>query len=110
VLRDGKLAAVLFVTRTGELPSRDWLIGQLHQPQGPAVLAGRAPGRQPDQGAVVCVCFEVGAKTIVGAIAEQRLTSVAAVGQALGAGTNCGSCRPAIARLLEQTREPVHAA
>ncbi|MDP9424062.1 MAG: molybdopterin-dependent oxidoreductase [Pseudomonadota bacterium] len=110
VLRDGKLAAVMFVTHTGELPSRDWLIGQLDQSQGPAILAGRAPGAQPDKGALVCVCFDIGAKTIMGAIADRRLTSVAAVGQALRAGTNCGSCRPAIARLLEQMREPVHAA
>jgi assimilatory nitrate reductase catalytic subunit len=102
VLQDGKLAAVLFVTRTGELPSRDWLIGQLEQMQGPAVLAGRAPGAQPDKGAIVCVCFDVGTKTILSAIAKQHLTTVAEVGAALGAGTNCGSCRPAIANLLKE--------
>ena len=28
------------------------------------------------------------------------LADVAAIGGALGAGTNCGSCRPALARLL----------
>jgi assimilatory nitrate reductase catalytic subunit len=49
-------------------------------------------------------------KTILRAVSEQRLTSVAEVGAALNAGTNCGSCRPAIARLLEQAREPLHAA
>ena len=54
---------------------------------------------------MVCVCFDVGAKTIIGAIADQRLTSVAAVGQALRAGTNCGSCRPALARLIAETLE-----
>jgi assimilatory nitrate reductase catalytic subunit len=65
---------------------------------------------QPEKGAIVCVCFDVGMKTIVRAVAEQRLTSVAEVGAALSAGTNCGSCRPAIARLLEQAKEPLHAA
>jgi assimilatory nitrate reductase catalytic subunit len=109
-LQNGRLAAVLFLTRTGTLPSRDWLISQLEQPQGPAVLAGRAPGAQPDKGAIVCACFDIGAKTIIGAISDQRLTSVAEIGVALRAGTNCGSCRPAIARLLEKTREPLHAA
>ena len=110
VLRDGRLSAALFVTRSGELPSRDWLISQLEQPQGPAVLAGRGPGNQPDKGAIVCVCFDVGTKTILGAIADGRLTTVAEVGTALRAGTNCGSCRPAIARLLEQATEPRNAA
>ena len=110
VLQDGKLAAALFVTRTGTLPSRDWLVSQLGEPQGTAVLAGRAAVPQPDKGAIVCVCFDVGMKTILRAVSEQSLTSVAEVGAALNAGTNCGSCRPAIARLLEQAKAPLHAA
>jgi assimilatory nitrate reductase catalytic subunit len=110
VLRDGKVAGLLFVARSGALPSRDWLIGQVGKPQGPAVLAGRAPGNVPDRGPIVCVCFDVGMRTIVDAIAEQGLMDVAQVGKALRAGTNCGSCRPEIARLLEATRTPLHAA
>ena len=105
MLCQGKLAAALFVTRTGELPSRDWLIAQLGVAQGPAVLAGRAPGAQVDRGAIVCVCFDLGMKTIVSAIATQGLVDVAAIGAALGAGTNCGSCRPALARLLAEAKE-----
>jgi assimilatory nitrate reductase catalytic subunit len=101
---------LLFVTATGELPNRDWLITQLGEPQGPAVLAGRAPGVQPDCGPIVCVCFDVGATTILQAIAGHQLTSVPEVGAALRAGTNCGSCRPAIARLLNEVQESLHAA
>jgi len=109
VLREGRLAAVLFVTRAGELPSRDWLITQLNQPQGPQVLAGRAPGRRTDQGPVVCACFDVGLHTITAAIRDRRLADVAAIGAALGAGTNCGSCRPALARILTDVpKETVH--
>jgi assimilatory nitrate reductase catalytic subunit len=113
VIRDGRLAAVLFLTRSGELPSRDWLIAQLAAPQvAPTLLAGRAPGAVPDRGAIVCSCFDVGLKTIVAAIAERQLADVAAIGQALGAGTNCGSCRPALARILADaafSREKIHA-
>ncbi|UYY77210.1 nitrate reductase [Sphingomonas sp. R1] len=109
VLRDGRLAAVLFVTRAGELPGRDWLIAQLDTPQGPPVLAGRAPGRSSDRGPVVCACFDVGLHTILATIREQRLADVAAIGAALGAGTNCGSCRPALARILADTpKETAH--
>jgi assimilatory nitrate reductase catalytic subunit len=49
-------------------------------------------------------------KTILHAIADQNLTTVEAVGSALNAGTNCGSCRPAIKSLLQEQRETVSAA
>ena len=104
ILDDGRLSAVLFVTRDGELPPRDWLAAQLGEAHGPAVLAGRAPGAVVDRGAIVCACFDVGLNTIVTAIARDALVDVAAVGAALRAGTNCGSCRPAIARLIAETR------
>ena len=111
VLTEGRLAAVLFITRDGLLPSRDWLISQLGQAAiGPSLLAGRAPGEATDRGAIVCVCFDVGMKTLVKAIAEQKLVSVAAIGEALGAGTNCGSCRPALARLIATTGRTADAA
>ena len=44
------------------------------------------------------------------AITDQKLTSVETVGKAINAGTNCGSCRPAIARLIEETGEDAVAA
>lgn len=110
VLRDGRLAAALFVTGNGVLPSRDWLIAQLGEAAaGPALLAGAPPGGQEDRGPIVCLCFDVGFKTIVSAVAGQQLTSVEAVGAALSAGTNCGSCRPAIRRIIEESRSAVHA-
>jgi assimilatory nitrate reductase catalytic subunit len=109
ILDRDRLAAALFVTATGELPPRDWLIAQLEAPSvAPTLLAGRAPGAAVDRGPIVCVCFDVGMRTILGAIAEQKLTDVAAVGKALNAGTNCGSCRPAIAHLIAQS-ELAHA-
>lgn len=108
VIVEGRLAGVLFVTRTGLLPSRDWLIGQLESESvGATVLAARGPGSQPDKGATICVCFDVGLNQIVAAIREQALVDVPAIGKALGAGTNCGSCRPALAKILVQTNEEV---
>jgi assimilatory nitrate reductase catalytic subunit len=109
VLKDGKLAAALFVTREGLLPSREWLIAQIGEAASPAVLAGAPPGAREDRGPIVCLCFDVGLKTIVSAVASQQLTSVEAVGAALSAGTNCGSCRPAIRRLIEQNRSVANA-
>ena len=110
VIADGRLVAALFITETGELPARDWLIAQLSETQvAPGVLAGRAPGGQGDRGAIVCACFDVGIKTILAAIRDQKLADVAAIGAALKAGTNCGSCRPALARLIADGKEAAHA-
>ena len=49
---------------------------------------------------MVCACFGVGVNTILRGIATQRLMTVESIGQALGAGTNCGSCRPELRTLL----------
>ena len=107
----GRMSAALYVTRSGRLPDREWLIAQLEAAEAAAsieLLAGRPAAPQPDRGPIVCVCFDVGLKTIVEAIGSQGLTSIEAVGQALSAGTNCGSCRPAIQRLIGERKEAAH--
>jgi assimilatory nitrate reductase catalytic subunit len=108
---DGTLAAALFITRSGQLPDRDWIASQLGVDAAiaPELLAGRPMTPQADRGPIICVCFDVGAKTIENAIADQGLTSVEAVGCALSAGTNCGSCRPAIRALIETMAAKVEA-
>jgi assimilatory nitrate reductase catalytic subunit len=73
-----------------------------------ALLAGRPATPRADRGPIVCACFDVGMKTILTAIATDALASVEQVGQALSAGTNCGSCRPAIQRLITDAREAAH--
>lgn len=107
----GTLRAALFVTRTGQLPPRDWIAGQLGTRGAalPELLAARPSTPAPDRGPVVCVCHGIGANQILGA-AEAGAGSVAEVGRACGAGTNCGSCRPAIARLLREWGETAEAA
>jgi assimilatory nitrate reductase catalytic subunit len=110
VIADGRLQAALFVSRSAGLPPRDWLIAQLGE-AGAApfeLLAGRPATPAPDRGRIVCVCFDIGLNTILAAIADQRLVSVEAVGAAINAGTNCGSCRPAIAALLSPSKESAY--
>jgi assimilatory nitrate reductase catalytic subunit len=109
----GDLAAALYVTRTGELPPRDWAVAQLGQGDAaPAeLLAGRPSTPAPERGPMVCVCHGIGERDILAACGAGA-TTVEAIGAATGAGTNCGSCRPAIARLLAaptSTREEVAA-
>ncbi len=111
VLENGRLSAALFIAREGILPPRDWLIAQLGgEEAGPVeLLAGRPATPQVDRGAIICVCFDVGMNAILAAVRSQSLTTVETVGAAINAGTNCGSCRPAIARLLAQEHALVSA-
>ncbi|MEM6828850.1 MAG: (2Fe-2S)-binding protein, partial [Pseudomonadota bacterium] len=101
--KSGALIAALFLTRKGELPPRNWLAEQLgEQTDDPmALLAGRPRVVPLDRGPVVCVCHNVGAHEISATI-EAGACSVEAIGSACRAGTNCGSCRPELSRILEE--------
>lgn len=107
VITGGRLQGALFTARDGVLPSREWLVKQLGGEDASTVelLAGRSVTPQADRGPIICVCFDIGLTTILDSIRADTLTSVEAVGTALNAGTNCGSCRPAIARLLQTEKE-----
>ncbi|HUD29483.1 MAG TPA: nitrate reductase [Novosphingobium sp.] len=103
-MRDGqgRLLAAAYLTRSGQLPPREWVAGQLGLDGAGAteLLAGRPSTPLPDRGPMVCVCHGVGEKDIAAAVSSGA-ASVAEVGACTRAGTNCGSCRPAIARLIE---------
>jgi assimilatory nitrate reductase catalytic subunit len=103
---DDRLDAVIFLS-AGALPSRDWLVGQFAGVTGD-VLAGCDAGPRVDAGAQVCACFNVGEKTIIAAI-RGGAGDVAAIGAALSAGTSCGSCKPALAKLLAALLETAEA-
>jgi assimilatory nitrate reductase catalytic subunit len=107
---DEQLVGALFVTRGALSCARDWLVAQMREPMPPAerlrVLAGRPGGAAKDRGPVVCACFEVGRNEIIQAITESGAATVAAVGTCVKAGTNCGSCRAEIRRILDAARIP----
>lgn len=71
-------------------------------------LAGRAPMGQPDPGPTVCACFNVGRNTLITAV-QDGATTVAQLGAVTCAGTNCGSCRPELATLIAQAKQPLAA-
>ncbi|WP_091298477.1 nitrate reductase [Gemmobacter aquatilis] len=96
----GRLRAALFVAPEPVAVARSWLVGQIGVEGGAELLAGQPGADRPDPGAIVCSCFGVGVNTIAAAVASGQCLSVAAIGAALKAGTNCGSCRPELARLV----------
>jgi len=88
------------------VPARAWLDDQLGLEVSSVtrrtILSGVPADPASDVGPIICSCFSVGRNTINRAICEQKLQTVAEVGQCLKAGTNCGSCQSEIFRLLEQ--------
>ena len=96
-----QLAAAIFIAPGPVALSRSHLVTQLGS-TARSILAGQPEAARPDPGPTVCACLNVGMNTILRAIADQGLASVEAIGRALGAGTNCGSCRPELATLLSR--------
>ncbi|MFV0408776.1 MAG: molybdopterin-dependent oxidoreductase [Paracoccus sp. (in: a-proteobacteria)] len=88
----GKLSAALFVAPEPVALSRSHVVSALGAGATQDILAGWPGGERPDEGALICACFGVGINTILQGIAAQDLLTVEAIGSALRAGTNCGSC------------------
>ena len=107
--RDGLITAGLYVSDQPVAVSRSFVMARLGQPVDAAALAGRPAIDQPDPGACVCSCFDVGSNTILAAIEEHGLRDLHAIGEKLRAGTNCGSCRPELRALLASTSVKVAA-
>ncbi|HWU64178.1 MAG TPA: (2Fe-2S)-binding protein, partial [Ensifer sp.] len=108
VFEGNLLLAALFVSREPVAVSRQWAVEQLSVSHADTaarfmLTAGRpAPGR-PDKGAIVCSCFSVGINEITQAV-RGGCWSVEKIGESLNAGTNCGSCRPEIRRIIDATQ------
>jgi len=107
-LADGRLQACLFVGPTHDLPTRTWLARlfaetELDGGARASLLTARPPADQPDVGPTLCSCFGVGRNTLIQAIEHDRLTTLEAIGAALNAGTNCGSCLPELRALIDET-------
>ncbi len=104
----GALAALVFVAPEPVALSRGWAakqLGTVPDVRGRAsLLAGVGASTQDDPGAILCSCMNVGVNQIAAAIAGGART-VEAIGATTGAGTNCGSCRAEIGRLLAASEE-----
>ncbi|MDR7127030.1 molybdopterin-dependent oxidoreductase [Pseudotabrizicola sp. 4114] len=98
-VEQGRLIAALFIARAPVLLSRAHLASALGGTDV-SVLAGRPAADRPDPGPTVCACLNVGLNTILRAMSTDGLMTVDAIGAAIGAGTNCGSCRPELAALV----------
>lgn len=102
---DGRLALCLFVAEKGALPAQDWLQAQFRTDSlGPNIYKTLLSGRPHDlsaiSGPIICSCFGVSQRSILGALSKQPEMTLEGIGEALGAGSNCGACRPEIKDLM----------
>ncbi len=99
-----RLVGAFFVAREPVAVARSFIAGQLGKTLSAQdrlrLLSGRPGPEARNRGATICACFDIGRNEILDAILG-GCSSVASVGKRLKAGTNCGSCRAEIARLVE---------
>ncbi len=103
---EGVFVGALFSATEPVAVARAWIAERLGETIAPAeglrLLAGRPGAEARDRGPTVCACFDVGRNEILETAAQPECATVAAIGARLKAGTNCGSCRGEIARLIER--------
>jgi assimilatory nitrate reductase catalytic subunit len=103
--RDGIIAGALYISAKPLGIARSWLAEQLSvtardDALRTQLLAGRSMSPGMDRGPIVCACFNVGQNEIATAARDGGCRTTADIGVTLKAGTNCGSCRSEIARIL----------
>lgn len=99
------LSDALLVSPPGCLPDGTWLRSLLGTDEAltaedhRALLSGHSPVPQPVRGRIICACRGVGANEIVAAV-QGGATGVEAVENMTSAGSNCGSCRSEIRKII----------
>ena len=112
VVFDGnRLQAACFIADEPVAASREWLDSALNKTHNDrtlrhALLAARSPTDSSNHGRLICTCFGIGEYQIIDSISNDGCATVASVGKALCAGTNCGSCRGEISALIKRTQIP----
>ena len=109
---DGRLVGALFIGPFARTPQWDAVkalfeVEALSDAQRRGVLSGKSTDGLADPGPVVCACFGVGLNIIRTALADGTASNVEEVGQALRAGTNCGSCLPELKRIVNDVAHAV---
>ncbi|MDP2357187.1 MAG: molybdopterin-dependent oxidoreductase [Beijerinckiaceae bacterium] len=101
------LVGAIFVGAGAARISRNFLSQSLNAPHGPEarvrLLAGRPAQSTADDGYTICSCYSVASGIIIREIGNGA-DSVQAIGAKLKAGTNCGSCRSELQRMIHEHR------
>jgi assimilatory nitrate reductase catalytic subunit len=104
IIAQGRLEAVLFLGRDGDVPpwkclGPAWKTQQLDEAARRFLLSGRSVSGDIDASPTICACFGVTSRAIASVIGEGACTAET-IGTRLKAGTNCGTCVPELKRLI----------
>lgn len=102
-LQEQRLSWALFTDPTTPVAlPLDWLNGELGNSQCDSESLSALLRRSPrqSQGRQICSCFAIGEQAILAAIAQGH-DSVSKLGEQLGCGTGCGSCKAELNRLID---------
>jgi assimilatory nitrate reductase catalytic subunit len=99
------LDIAVFIGTSPLLPEHSWVASMIgkkpNDSERGCLLSGMSPSDQDDKGEVICSCAGVGLHDIQRWVKQHAGTvSVESVGDALGAGVNCGSCVAELKRIL----------
>ncbi|GAB4345352.1 MAG: nitrate reductase [Gammaproteobacteria bacterium] len=105
-LVEERLEEVLFLGDGCSADRVDHLLGLMERPrlegeERMALLAGSPGEISTGFDRILCTCHDVRESAIRRVIVEQGLCTPEAIGQVLGAGTGCGSCRGELRGLIE---------
>jgi assimilatory nitrate reductase catalytic subunit len=108
---NGRIVFSLFVGPFGNPAAWEGIkqaltLTRVEDKQRALLLSGSGIRGIPDSGPLVCACFGVGLKAIREAVESGAACSVDEIGKHLRAGTNCGSCRPELKRIVNDVRAP----
>ncbi|WP_136657477.1 nitrate reductase [Nitratireductor sp. XY-223] len=106
LFQDSRLIGAFFFSQRPIVIARAHVAEELHTVFGDPrsrcrVVAGQPGSGRPDPGRIVCSCLTVGVNQINAAL-DGGCPDADAIGRALGAGTNCGSCRSEIQAIINE--------
>lgn len=100
---DASRFTLIDVARIGGLPPTSPLARTVHFAKSAALLPFL--GRRSRHGAqITCTCFHVETREIVETIRRRGIRTVEELKMHMPATTGCGSCRPEVQRLIDETR------
>jgi len=102
--KEGGLQFAFYASRHAPTVSRAWLYQQLNrQVLAEQILAGRPIEAGLDVGPIICACNGVGLNVIKRSAYDMVGASLKAICEKTNAGVGCGSCRPEVQRIINET-------
>lgn len=108
-VKNGVVVGAMFVAPTPVQLSRQFVVDCFDSVADSSILAGVSGAAGIDAGPTVCACFNVGVNTLIDAIQSGRVSTTDQISSILLAGSNCGSCRPELANLLNRHQPKIAA-